>query len=404
MPLSNLAIKNAPEGVHSDGSGLYLQVTRAGAKSWLFRYQLKGRRREMGLGSFKDLSAAKARARVEELKERTRKGIDPLEEALAAREAEAREEARQEKEAAQRAMTFRVVAEEYIASHRDGWRNAKHAAQWGATLRAYAFPIIGDLPVAEVTTNLVLDVLRPIWTTKPETASRVRSRVELVISYAKARDWFVGQNPAVWRGHLSALLPAPTKVRKVRHFAALAWPEIAEFMKTLADCPGVSAKALEFAILTAARSGEVRGARWSEIDVENGIWTVPAERMKAGREHRSPLSDRALALLRGLPRVKGEELVFPGTRRNSPLSDMSLSAVLKRMGRRDVTVHGFRSTFRDWAAEVSLHHPDIVETALAHVISNKVEAAYRRGDLLEKRRLLMQDWANWCSGRTDADE
>lgn len=404
MSLSNLAIKNAPEGVHSDGGGLYLQVTRAGAKSWLFRYQLKGRRREMGLGSFRDLSVTKARARAEELKERTRKGIDPLEEAKAAREAKAAEQAREQQEIEQKATTFRVVAEAYISSHRDGWRNAKHAGQWGATLRTYAFPVIGDLPVSEITTNNVLDVLRPIWTTKPETASRVRSRIELVISYAKARDWFEGQNPAVWRGHLSALLPAPSKVRRVRHFSALPWEDVASFMSTLVACPGVSARALEFAILTAARSGEVRGARWSELDLENGIWTIPPERMKAGRQHRSPLSDRALVLLREMPRFQGEDFVFPGSRRNNPLSDMSLSAVLKRMGRKDITVHGFRSTFRDWAAEVSLHHPNIVEAALAHVVANKVEAAYRRGDLLEKRRLLMQEWSDWCSGKTQTDD
>ncbi len=396
MGLSTLEIKHAKEGLHPDGDGLYLQVGKGGAKSWIFRYQVNGRRRAMGLGSLADLSVAKARAQAEELKDRTRKGRDPLEEKRQEAEHKAVEEEARVKEETLAKATVREVGADYIGAHEAGWKNAKHRQQWKNTLKTYVYPNIGDLPVSAVTTQHVLDILNPIWTTKAETASRLRSRIELIISYAKARGWFVGENPAVWRGHLAALLAPSSKVKRVKHHAAQPWAKMGEFVAKLRAMEGISARALEFTILTAARSGEVRGATWSELDLRNRVWTVPAARMKAQREHRVPLSASAVALLKKLPTLEGEHLVFPGPRSGRPLSDMSLSAVLRRMGRKDITVHGFRSAFRDWAAETTLHHPDLVEFALAHTIANKVEAAYRRGDLLEKRRELMEDWAAWC--------
>ncbi len=412
MGLKTLQITHAKEGLHADGDGLYLQVTKGGGKSWLFRYQVKGRRRVMGLGSLTDVSPASARAQAEELKSLTRRGRDPLDEKRLRAERQALEEQGEAKAKIRSEATVRYVGAEYIRAHDAGWKSLKHAKQWTSTLTKYVYPVIGDLPINEVTTQHLLDILNPIWKTKTETASRVRSRVELIISYAKARGWFEGENPAVWRGHLTALLAAPSKVKRVKHHAALPWAKAGAFMKDLREMPGISPRALEFAILTAARSGEVRGARWSEVNLKEGVWTVPASRMKTGKPHRAPLSDAAKSLLLALPKLDdGQEdpLVFPGPRSRRPLSDMSLSAVLRRMGLDKITVHGFRSTFRDWAAETTLHHPDIVELALAHTIGNKVEAAYRRGDLLDKRRQLMADWAAWCSlvqrepGAADSD-
>lgn len=403
MALTTLEIKHALPGLHADGGGLYLSVPSAGRGSWIFRFQLNGRRREMGLGSLDTLTVAKARAAAEELRGELRKGVDPL----AARQAEAltRQEAAaavlKERELAR--MSFRSVAEAYISAHSVAWRNAKHSQQWPNSLKAYVYPLIGDLPVRDVTTKEVLEILTPLWTSKPETARRVRSRIELVLAYAKARGWYVGENAATWRGHLSALLPPVSKVRAVKHHAALDWRQMADFMTELRSRPGTSARALEFLILTAARSGEVRGAEWREIDFEGKLWTIPASRMKAGKEHRVPLSRGAIELLNELPRLDDERLVFPSARSRRALSDMSLGAALRRTGRNGVTVHGFRSAFRDWAAEATMHHPDVVELALAHVVRNKVEAAYRRGDLLTKRRELMADWEAWCAGSLDPD-
>ena len=398
MALTTFEIKHAQVGMHADGGGLYLQVANGGGRSWIFRYQLNGRRREMGLGSAADLSVTKARALAEEFKARTKKGRDPLQEKKAAEAQAAVTAAEDTKREVLAGKTFSTVAVEYIRAHEAGWRNAKHAQQWTNTLRTYVYPLIGDLPISEVTTDHVLEILEPLWSAKPETATRVRSRLELVIAYAKARKWFQGTNPAVWRGHISALLPSPSKIREVRHHPALAWTDMADFMVRLRAMPGTGARALEFVILTCVRSGEGRGATWPEINLATKVWTVPGKRMKAGKEHRVPLSNAAVTLLEKLPRIRGENLLFPGARSNRPLSDMSLSAVLKRMKTTEVTVHGFRSTFRDWAAETTLHHPDLVEMALAHTIANKVEAAYRRGDMLDKRRVLMDDWADWCRG------
>jgi len=393
--------------MHADGEGLYLSVAKTGSKSWIFRYQVAGRRREMGLGSLTSLSATKARARAEELRELTRAGVDPLEERKQAAIAKAREAAELRAQETAAALTFETVATDYIKAHSPGWRSAKHADQWTRTLELYAYPVIGNLPIQEVTTEHLLRILQPVWSNKTETASRVRSRIELIIGFAKARGWSRGENPATWRGHLDALLPTKSRVKPVRHHAALDWNQMADFMARLSIIPGVSSRALAFVILTAARSGEVRHARWREIDLEEATWTVPAERMKARKEHRVPLSADAVALLQVLPRLGDAEdpqsdLVFPGAHSGRPLSDMSLLTVIRRMDRGEgaehITVHGFRSSFRDWASEATFHHPDVVELALAHTIANKVEAAYRRGDMFAKRRSLMEDWAAWCRG------
>lgn len=394
MTLTALEIKSAKAGMHADGGGLYLSVSRSGAASWAFRYQIAGRRREMGIGSASVVPATEARAKAAELKDRVKRGIDPLETRIAEQNEAKLAEQSKVRETELRCATFRVATERHLAMNESGWRNAKHRQQWDNTLKTYAFPTIGDLPVQEITAQHVIDVLAPIWATVPETASRVRMRIEAVLNSAKVMGWRSGENPAIWRGNLDAVLPKRSKVRTVRHHPALNWRDAKLFMRDLRKCDGFSAKALEFLILTAARSGEVRNAHWGEIDFDSKLWVIPAGRMKAGREHRVPLSQDALSLLRAVPRFVDSDIIFPGLK-SRPLSDMSLSAVLKRMGRTGITVHGFRSTFRDWAAEHTKHERDAVEQALAHTIENKVEAAYRRGDLLPKRRDLMEDWAEW---------
>ena len=292
-------------------------------------------------------------------------------------------------------MTFDQCADAYLAAHRAGWRNAKHAAQWSSTLATYVSPIFGNLPVQAIDVALVTKALEPIWTAKPETASRMRGRIESILDWAKVRGYRDGENPARWRGHLDHLLPARAKVSKVRHHAALPYDELAGFMGKLRAQGGTSARALEFAILTAARTGEVIGARWAEIDLPGKTWTIPAERMKAGREHRVPLSAAALAILETQAALTENEFVFPGQQR-AGLSDMALWMALRAMGRDDLTVHGFRSTFRDWAAERTNFPREVAEGALAHSLTDKVEAAYRRGDLFDKRRRLMTAWADHC--------
>ena len=404
--LSALGVKSASAGMHAAGSGLYLKVTDTGTRSWIFRFQIDGKRREMGLGVVAAKSLAVARAEAAALQVQVRQGVDPL---AARHEADADAEA-QTARAEAAATTFGDVAEQYIAAHRAGWRNAKHAAQWSATLATHAATLT-DLPVGEVDTASILRVLRPLWTTKTETASRVRSRVELVLSYAIAHGRRDGPNPAIWRGHLDALLPKPTKVTTVEHQPALPYPQLPAFLATLRTVPGQGARALEFAILTAARSGEVRGATWREIDTDAAVWTVPGSRMKAGREHRVPITAPALALLKTQKQGKPEDLVFPGMEDRLQLSDMTLAAVVRRLNGgpdgprwvdpangRPVVPHGFRSTFRDWAGEASRHPRELAEAALAHVVGDAVERAYRRGDALEKRRELMNDWAAWCTG------
>lgn len=408
MSLTALEIKHAKEGMHADGNGLYLRVQATGAKSWIFRFQLNGKRREMGIGTLADKPAVDARAEAAEYGKMVRAGIDPIEE----RKRRAVEAAESAARAAAGAVTFRQVSEEYINAHRPAWQNAKHGDQWTNTLATYAYPIIGKKPVADVSTEDVLRILQPIWSTKTETASRLRGRIELVLYYARAKKLREGENPAVWRGHLDAILPKPNKLKKVRHHPALPYAQAADFIAALRNCGGVGGKALEFAILTAARSGEVRLATWDEIDLEAKIWTVPAERMKMRREHRVPLSSAAVSLLESLPKIEDCRYIFPGVRDGRPVSDMTLTAVIRRMNEGEagakwvdqkngeqIVPHGFRSTFRDWAAEVTHYPNEVVEMALAHSIDNKVEAAYRRGDMFEKRRAIMEDWAAWCEKR-----
>lgn len=334
------------------------------------------------------IGLADARRLAEACRRQRLAGLDPIESRRAERD-------RGRLEAAE-ALTFRACAESYIAAHRAGWRNAKHAAQGTATLDTYAFPVVGDLPVQAVDTGMVVRMLEPIWTSRTETASRLRGRIEAVLDWAATRGHRQGENPARWRGHLENLLPARTLVRKVRHHAALPYPEVGAFMSELKRQEGTAALALRFLILTASRTGEVLGARWNEIDPAARIWTVPAERMKGHREHRVPLSDPALDVLRQVRELSGGDFVFPGGRAGRPLSNMAMLTLLRRMKRSDLTAHGFRSTFRDWAAEHTEFSREVAEAALAHTIADKVEAAYRRGDLFAKRRLLMDAWARQC--------
>lgn len=399
MPLTQIEIRNAKPGMHADGGGLYLSVKTSGTKSWIFRFQLSGHRREMGLGALTALSAIDARAEAARLKSIVRQGIDPLEtKAQVRREQSAAAEVAQVEQKLQQA-TFRRVAEDFIAGQEAGWKNPKHHQQWVNTLATYVYPVIGDMPVHLVTPEHVLQILEPIWSTKTETASRVRMRIEAVLDAAKVKGLRQGENPAIWRGNLQAVLPHKSKVQKVRHHPAMPWKAVPVFWRSLAEQSGMGACALRFVILTAARSGEVRLATWDEIDMDAGIWTVPEVKMKAGREHRVPLSAPALELLRNQSRMVGCNLVFSGMRANKPLSDMTLSAVLKRLQLQHVTVHGFRSSFRDWAAEETSHQGETVELALAHTIEGKTERAYRRNDQLEKRRVLMDEWAAWLSER-----
>ncbi|GJD95219.1 tyrosine-type recombinase/integrase [Methylobacterium iners] len=375
--------------MYGDGGGLWLQVTGKGAKSWIFRFTLSGKAREMGLGSAGTFSLAEARDKALSCRKLCAEGIDPIE-AKRAQMDQARLEAA-------RAITFRQCAEAYIEAHKAGWRNSKHAAQWTATLSTYAYPAFGELPVQAIDTGFVMQALQPIWTAKPETATRVRGRIEAILDWARTHGYRRGENPARWKGHLSNLLPKRSRVQKVEHHAALPYAEVSAFVQALDAQPGIAAQALAFTILTAARTGEAIGAKWSEFDLEAGVWTVPAERMKAHVEHRVPLSAPVLAILKTLKEASTGEFVFRGGRRGRPISNMSMLMTLRRMRCEDLTVHGFRSTFRDWASE-STHFPsEVVEMALAHAIESKVEAAYRRGDLFQKRRELMDAWAAWAT-------
>ena len=386
--LTPLMVSKASQpGLYGDGAGLYLQVGPTGAKSWLFRFMLNGKSRAMGLGPVHTINIAEARGRAVECRKLLLEGQDPINARNATNLAKRLQDAQ--------AMTFRQCAEQFIETHRAGWRNAKHAAQWENTLRDYAYPTIGDLPVAAIDTRLVMKCLSEIWTRKTETAKRLRGRIESILDWATTSNYRQGDNPARWRGHLENLLAAPSKVAKVAHHPALPYAEISAFMTDLRQQKGTGARAVEFAILTAARSGEVRGATWGEIDLVQALWEIPAQRMKAEKEHRVPLSSAAIDLLSKLPRLG--ELVFPGAREGAPLSDMSLTAVLRRMKRSAITVHGFRSTFRDWCAESTNFPREVCEHALAHRLPDKVEAAYRRGDLIEKRTLLMQAWSDFCT-------
>jgi integrase len=384
-------------GLHSDGGGLYLRVKSKKAASWVFRYMLDGKAREMGLGSYPAITLPAAREKASELRTVKAGRQDPIQVRQAQRQARRLQEAR--------GMTFRQCAEAYIAAHQAGWKNPKHGALWTATLETYAFPTFGDLPVGAVDRALVIRVLEPIWTTKPETASRVRGRIEAVLDWAEARDYRTGDNPARWKGSLDKLFPKRSKVRSVRHHPALAYDQMPAFMATLRAQDWLAAEALQFTILTAVRTSEALCTTWDEFDLDKATWTVPAVRTKTGRDHRVPLSDQAVTLLRGRHRAtNGEGYIFPGQRASRPLSNMAMLKVLERMGRDDLTVHGFRSTFRDWAEEMTNFAGSVAEAALGHVVGDKVEAAYRRGDLFEKRRKLMEAWAAFCCSPATAGE
>ena len=386
--------KGKNSGMYPDGAGLYLRVTPDGTKNWVLRYMLDRRPHWMGLGPLALYGLQEARAKALDARRKRHEGIDPI-------EARRAERARQNLDAA-KAITFKQCAEAYINSHRAGWRNDKHAGQWGATLSTYAYPVIGALSVQAIDIGLVLKVLEPIWSKKPETASRLRGRLENILDFAKVRGYRSGENPARWRGHLAKLLPARSKVSQVEHHSALPYAEVPRFLVALGDQEGVAARALEFTILTAARTGESIGATWDEVNFTDKVWIIPGKRMKGGKEHRVPLCDRALTILRERKPADdtpngAKQFVFPGGKPGRPLSNMAFLMLLRRMGRADLTVHGFRSSFRDWAAERTNVPSEVAEMALAHVVGNKVEAAYRRGDLFEKRRRLTQQWATFCT-------
>jgi len=399
MALHKLAarkVASAKPGVYQDGGGLRLVVSNSGAKKWVFRFTVNGRRRDMGLGSFPDVELAEAREKAAKARKLVKNGGDPF----AARN-----------EAERHIPTFTGLAAEYIRVHRRSWRNPKHARQWVSTLKTYARPVIGTRECDLITTDDILAVLRPIWVTKTETAKRVQGRIENILDYAAAHGYRDATNPARWRGHLDKLLPKPTRVKHVTHHPAMPYSDVPAFYQELHAMPGLAFSALRLLILTACRTNEVLGARWPEIDVEEAVWTVPPERMKntgeTPREHRVPLSKPALELLESLPLVSGSAFLFPGARTGRPLSNMTLLQAMRRMGygkngsHGHYVPHGFRSSFRDWAGEVSNFPADVCEMALAHTIKNKVEAAYRRGDLFEKRRKLMEAWADYCTGAAD---
>ena len=403
--LSTFAVSRAKEpGYFLDGAGLYLQVSSSGSKSWIFKFTLNGRPREMGLGPVHTIGLAEARELAAAQRKLILQGKDPIEERKA--------EKRALRLAAARRVTFDECAEKYIESHRNEWRNPKHADQWESTLQMYASPHIGKLSVADIDTGLVLKCVEPIWHAKTETATRVRGRIEKVLDWATTRGYRQGENPARWKGHLEHSLATPNKIAQVKHQPALPYIQVGAFVRDLRQRSGTAASALEFAILTAVRSGEVRGAMWGEIDLEQGIWTIPAGRMKMKSDHRAPLSKRAIEILEGMKTVVESTaptaLVFPSPR-GKTLSDATLLAVIKRMNEGEdgpkwidpktgsrVVPHGFRSTFRDWAAECTNHPRWLAEKALAHLVGDETERAYQRGDLLEKRRRLMEDWAGYC--------
>ena len=374
-------------GMHRVAPGLYLRVRDTGAAFWALRYSVDGKSREAGLGSYPAVALMEATTKATAMRlALKRDGIDPL-------------TARQADEAkASGATTFRAIAGDLIDAKRPGWKNAKHAGQWVATLETFAYPTIGELDVSAIDTEQVLAILKPIWTAKHETATRLRQRIEAVLDAASARKLRSGENPARWKGHLDKLLTAIPKARRVQHHKALPWQELPAFMAELLQRQNVSASALQFTILTAARTSDATGALWAEIDLDAALWIIPASRMKAVREHRVALSAEAVALLRNLPRIDGEPLVFPGGRKGRPLSNMAMLELLRGMRPGGFTVHGFRSTFRDWVSEATNFNPEIAERALAHRVTNATEAAYSRSDLLDRRRDLMQTWADYATG------
>lgn len=371
-------------GRHADGGGLYLVVGPGASRRWVFLFRWDGKLKEMGLGGLTSVPLADARRKAAEARRVIADGRSPLVEKRA-------EAARR-----QAAITFGDFADSLIADISHGFRNEKHKAQWASTLRTYAAPL-RDKALDDITTEDVLAVLKPIWTTKSETASRLRGRIERVLDAAKARGLREGDNPARWRGHLANLLPKRQKLARGHH-AAMPYPDVPDFIERLRTAGGMSGLALEFCVLAAARSGEVLGARWEEIDTEQKVWTVPASRMKSGREHRVPLTDRMLGILSNVGEARSSEFVFPGQKRGRPLSSMAMEMLLRRMKIESATVHGFRSAFRDWAAEETTFPREVAEAALAHVVGDATERAYRRGDALEQRRRLMATWDGFLAG------
>lgn len=378
----NLNVKALPPGIHADGGNLYLQVTQSLARSWIFRFSFAGKRHEMGLGGYPAVTLKDARAKAADCRRALADGRNPL----------------QDRRSNKGGITFEEATGRYLAAHEASWKNAKHRQQWRSTLDAYALPAIGARPVVTIETSDIDGILQPLWQEKTETASRLRGRIEAVLDWAAAHGFRQGENPARWRGHLDKLLPARSKVQRVRHHPAIPYAELPAFYARLRAQDGLGALALRFTILTAARTGEVIGARWREID--GAVWNVPAERMKAGRPHRVPLSDEARAIIETLRPLStgGDAFVFEGVK-GKGLSNAAMAAVLKRMGVAGITVHGFRSAFRDWAGETTAYPREVCEAALAHVNADRVEAAYMRSDLFERRRALMADWAGFCTGR-----
>jgi integrase len=387
--LNSLSVQRlAKPGLHSDGNGLYMQISKSGARSWIFRFMIQKRARAMGLGSLELVSLADARMAALACRKQLLEGVDPI----ASRQSN---KLRSVLETA-RTMTFKQCADSYIESHSPGWKNSKHADQWRNTIGTYAIPTIGALPVSAVDTGLVMKVIEPIWRDKTETASRLRNRIELVLGWATVRGYRNGDNPARWHGHLDHLLPRRSDVQKVKHFSALPYMELGNFMQKLRTLDGAAARGLEFCILTAARTSEVTGAKFSEFNLEEGLWTIPAERMKAGREHRVPLSPAAFDIVKKQLLVNCGEFLFTARPSGKPLSNNAFLSVIKKRLSYTITTHGFRSCFRDWCAEKTSHSREVVEMSLAHAIVDQTEAAYRRGDLLLKRQGLMNDWANYC--------
>jgi integrase len=380
----------------ADVRGLYLQISASGARSWLLRYELFGKEKMMGLGSAQEFSLAQARERAREARRLLADDKDPL---IAKRAQKAAA-----KLTAARRLTFREAAQRYHKMHLGEWRSIAHAKQWLRSLEVFAYPIIGDMDVATITKPDVLRVIEPLWHDRTVTMDRVRNRIESVLEWAVALEYRpAGTNPAKWAGHLDQVLPKVKKIAKPVHFAALDYEQMPMFMAKLRHQQGIAARALEFAILTAARSGEVLGAKWEEIDLGNKTWTVPAERMKAGKEHKVPLAPQAIKLLRALPREDGNPFVFIGTRSGRGLSSMVLYRLLQRMGHSDITTHGMRSAFSDWAHEMTAHANHAIELALAHSIGTEAEKAYRRGNMIAKRVKLATDWAKFCTSKPVAE-
>ena len=385
--LTDIKIKSLKKpGLHGDGDGLYLKLSPTGTRSWVFRFKTGQQASKMGLGPYPEIPLSEARSKARDARAQLARGTNPLEDKRRRKTAEA---------ATKHVVTFQEAVDRYITKHETSWRNPKHRQQWRNTLADYAGPVLGKMSVTEIETDDVLRVLEPLWQAKPETASRVRGRIENVLDWAKVRGLREGANPAAWRGHLAHLLPARNKSRSVKHHPALPWREMPKFMAALRANGSISAKALEFTILTAARTSEVIEAQWAEIEIDGCVWTVPKERMKAEREHRVPLTDAALAILNGLHRLEGNPYLFPGARKARPLSNMAMLELVRGM-RPGLTVHGFRSTFRDWVAEETAFPRELAEAALAHITGSAVERAYQRGDLFQKRQELMSQWARFC--------